>query len=124
MSQISPYKFTTERALEVQNWAEDICVRGSFARDDYHELLELITYILGGVIRRRSEVNKDAQPQVIAFTIKCPGVSHNARFMAKAIYYLKMFMALPQFIEKAAISVVQEKQIVLFDKRTGCPCIV
>ena len=111
MSQIDPYKFTTESALEVKNDAEDICIRGQFPRGDYSKLLELTTHILGGVIRRRREVNKDAQPQVIAFRMKCLGVLHNARFMAKAIYYIKMFMTLPQFIKKAPISVVQKRQI-------------
>ena len=111
MSQIDPYRFTTESALEVKNDAEDICIRGQFPRGDYSKLLELTTHILGGVIRRRREVNKDAQPQVIAFRMKCLGVLHNARFKAKAIYSIKMFMTLPQFIKKAPISVVQKRQI-------------
>ena len=51
MSQIDPYKFTTKIALEVQNWAEDkVRVRGSFPRENYRELLKLITHILGKVI--------------------------------------------------------------------------
>ena len=61
VSQIGPYKFTTGRGLEVKNWDGDICVRKLFPREKYRELLKLITHILNGVIRRESEVKKDAE---------------------------------------------------------------
>ena len=98
VSQIGPYKFTTGRGLEVKNWAGDICVRNMFPREKYRVLLKLITHMLKGVIRRRSEVKKNEEPQVIAFRMKCPEAIHNVRFMAKTIYYLKLYMTLPQFI--------------------------
>ena len=111
VSLVGPYKFATERALAVKEWAEQCCIRGSFPREDYRELLELITHMLGGTIKRRSEVNKEAPPRVVQFNMLCPGTIHHARFMAKAIYYRKMFMTLPQLLQKDIVTDVQASQI-------------
>lgn len=48
-------------------------------RDDYREVLQLAVLFLGGAI----EAN---------VTIRAPGAFHNARWMAKIIYCLKMFL--------------------------------
>lgn len=56
----------------------------SFARDDYKEFLELVIIFLGGT-----------PPRGIQF--KKPGALHHARWMAKAIYSLKILIFRDQF---------------------------
>ena len=46
----SPHTLRTTRALEVREWAEQQLLRGSFGRDDYRELCELIVVFLGGEV--------------------------------------------------------------------------
>ena len=48
ISLYGPYRFTTERALEVKAWSEKCCADGSFPREDYREFLELITQVKYG----------------------------------------------------------------------------
>lgn len=45
-----PYTLRTARALEVREWAQQQLLRGSFGRDDYRELCELIVVFLGGEV--------------------------------------------------------------------------
>jgi hypothetical protein len=106
-----PYKFSTERALSVKVWAEKCCSTGVFPREDYRELLELITHVLNGEIVRKSVVNRDAAPKVVAFKMERPGAFHHARFMAKSIYYIKMYMLLPQLLNRSLITQLQANQI-------------
>ena len=47
---VRPHTFYTARALEVKEWAEEQLLRGSFGRDDYRELCELIVVFLGGEV--------------------------------------------------------------------------
>jgi len=63
------------RALEVQQ-----------PRDDYQELLRLSLLFLGG-----DNADKGSS------TFRAPGPTHHARWMAKAIYALKMFLFRSQF---------------------------
>ena len=42
--------FLAERAVAVRSWAEDRLLAGSFGRDDYRELCELIVVYLGGEV--------------------------------------------------------------------------
>lgn len=68
--------------VDVVNFCENELKKGTF-RDDYKELLELTLIFLGqkeGVIKFRP-----------------PGAIHHARWMAKAIYSLKIFMFSSQF---------------------------
>ena len=111
VSPTGPYKFTTERAKDVKEWAEQCCLNGSFPREDYRELLELLCHVLGGTIRRRSTVKKDEPPRIVSFHMEQPGAFHHARFMAKAIYYIKMFMVLPQLTEKDLVTLQQAEQV-------------
>lgn len=53
-------------------------------RDDYRELLELVIIFLGGRIQGGNRLRK-------------PGAMHQARWMAKAIYSLKIFILREQF---------------------------
>ena len=53
-------------------------------RDDYHELLELTIIFLGAT-----------PPRGIKF--QCPGALHRARWMARAIYSIKMWLFRSQF---------------------------
>ena len=75
-----------------------------FPREDYRELLELITHALGGQIVRRSVVKKAAPPKLVEFKMERPGALHHARFMAKSIYYIKMLMLTPQLLNKTLIT--------------------
>lgn len=74
-------------------------IKDDFPRDDYKELLELIIIFLGGV-----------PPQGIHF--RAPGAYHLARWMAKAIYCLKIFLFRKQF----KITQKEEKEL----KRICC----
>ena len=60
----------------------DFCLteyqRGSFPRGDYKELLELSIICLGG--------------DVAKFQFRLPGAVHHARWMAKGIYFLKIYL--------------------------------
>ena len=110
-SAIGPFKFETERALDVKAWAEECCKTGVFPREDYRELLELITHVLGGRIVRTSIVNKEAPPRAVEFQMERPGAFHHARFMAKAIYFIKMFMLTPQLLQQGLVTHFETTQI-------------
>ena len=110
-SLVGPFKLSTELALSVKTWAENCCVNGSFPREDYWELLELVTHVLGGVIRRQSMINKDKPPRVVGFQMEQPGAFHHARFMAKAIYYVKMYMVLHQLNGNGLVTADQAAQV-------------
>ena len=110
VSSYGPYLFSTERALMVKEWAEDCCKTGVFPREDYRELLELITFVLNGEIFRKSNIN-DTELRKIDFKMERPGAFHHARFMAKAIYYIKMFVLLPQLLDKSIFTYAEGNQI-------------
>ena len=112
-SPLGPYKFETERALEVKTWAEKCCVDGVFPREDYRELLELLTHLLGGKIFRKGKKNP---PKEVQFKMERPGAFHHARFMSKAIYFLKMFMLTPQLLSRALITHFEANQIEIIAK--------
>ena len=57
-------------------WAEQESGKGTWPREDYKELLDLLIVSLEGNI-------KD-------FKFKMPGANHHARWISKAIYYLKL----------------------------------
>jgi len=65
-------KFSKDRLLEKQ------------PRDDYRELLELTVIFLGGKLSNDN-------------SFKIPGAIHHARWMAKAIYSLKIYVFREQF---------------------------
>ena len=92
-SPIGPYKFATERALNISEWAEKWFEEGVFPREDYRELTELLTYVLHGNFRRKGS-NKDKPPENVDFKMERPGAFRHARCMAKAIYNIKMFLLL------------------------------
>ena len=97
------YQFSTEMAsevpevlLEVQSWAESSCIYGIFPREDYRELLALLYFVLGAKIRRKLLRGI----RILDFKMKLPGAYDHVKFSAKAIYYIKMFMLLPQLIDR------------------------
>ena len=65
-----------KEAEDVLDWAQDQLQRNTWPREDYKELLELLIVSLGGTVP--------------GFSFKMPGADHHARWMSKAIYYLKM----------------------------------
>lgn len=68
----------TSQANEVKEWAGNCLKNNVFPREDYKELCELMAIFLG------------ADLSTNPFSIRRPGADHHARFMAKAIYYLKI----------------------------------
>ena len=79
--------------LELENSAEIISfceekLMENHPRDDYKELLELTIMCLGGEPQPRKGKGKHFMQ---------PGAMHQARWMAKAIYTLKMFLFRDQF---------------------------
>ena len=65
-----------EVAKDVLIWAEAEVEKGTFPRDDYREMIELLVISLGGHIEN--------------FSFKLPGPDHHARWMAKVNYNLKL----------------------------------
>ena len=41
---------------------------------------------------------------------ECPGAFHHARFMAKAIYYIKMFLLLLELMSREFITELEKRQ--------------
>ena len=73
----------TNKAKESLEWALYHLDKGTWPRDDCRELLELMVVWLGG------DVN--------SFVFKRPGPVHHARWMAKAIYNIKLYLLMRQF---------------------------
>ena len=63
-------------AEAVLGWAQEQLLAKTWPREDYKELLELLIVSLGGTVP--------------GFSFKIPGADHHARWMSKAIYYLKI----------------------------------
>ena len=72
-----------KRAQVMLAWAEAHLSDGTWPRCDYKELLELVITWLGG--------------SVPSFTLKYPGADHHARWLSKAIYYMKLALLIGQF---------------------------
>ena len=86
-----PRDFLTTRAFEVLEWCTLKMQQGTFnnQRDDYRELCELVVVYLGGQIVRK---RKDDTLEHLDFVMKHPGAFHHVRFLAKALYLIKMSM--------------------------------
>ena len=63
----------------VLNFLEDWMLNGESLREDYLEIVQVSFLFLGGII-----------PKDITFTLKDPGASHHARWMAVCIYTITM----------------------------------
>lgn len=68
-----------EQAKEVKVWVEKCLKKKVFPREDYRELCELMAVFLDANLPNE-------------FAMRCPGADHHARFMSKAIYYLKIYL--------------------------------
>ena len=81
-----------EKANQVLQWGDRMIQQGTWAIEDYRELLELVVIYLGGVvkpIRKNSAVPIDVH-------IRKPGAVHHARFMASSLYISNISMYLHQ----------------------------
>ena len=89
---VHPMDFLTTCALDVLQWGTEQMREGMFnqQRDDYRELCELVVVYLGGAVSRK----RKAGVTQIAFTMRHPGAFHQARFLRKALYLIKMSMML------------------------------
>lgn len=67
-----------DQAKLVLSWAQLHLKNGTFPRDDYRELMELLVVLLGGTIT--------------GFSFKLPGPDHHARWMSKCLYLLKIYL--------------------------------
>ena len=84
-----------QRALDVLTWADYHMREGTWPREDYRELLELVVIFLGGVVKRMQYGSYN----VITSPIRKPGACHRARFMASCLYLLKIYFYSAQFVE-------------------------
>ena len=84
-----------QRASDVLAWAEHHMSIGTWAREDYRELLELTVLYLGGLVKRMQKGSYN----VIRSPIRKPGACHRARFMASCLYLYKIYMFQSQFME-------------------------
>ena len=73
------HSFIIEQANLVKEWVEKCLKENVFPREDYRELCELIAVFLG--VQLPNE-----------FSMRLPGADHHARFMSKAICYLKLYL--------------------------------
>ena len=103
-----PLDFVTTRALEVRQWGTEQMRSGTFdqQRDDYRELCELVVFYLGGSVSRKRKVGGAVQ---LPFTMRHPGAFHQARFLSKALYLIKMSMMMD----------VLPESVVPLDKRSS-----
>ena len=69
-----------KRAEEILLWALEHLKKGTFARNYYEELLELVIVWLGWHVEN--------------FSFKYPGADHHARWMSKALYFMKLLLLL------------------------------
>ena len=87
-----------KQARDVLSWAEVHLDKATWPRDDYKELLHLIIIWLGGAVK--------------SFTFKFPGADHHARWLSKAIYYMKLALLSGQFYmeeeEKKEVAIISE----------------
>ena len=72
-----------QEAKSVLEWAEKELEKNTWPREDYRELLRLSIMVLGGTVP--------------GFQFLQPGPDHHARWMSKALYYLKMKLLLNIF---------------------------
>lgn len=87
-------------AEEIKHFCFDQLAK-NICRDDYKELLELVVLFLGFNLPNGNRFRK-------------PGASHHARWMAKAIYALKLFMFRDQFnISKIELNGIRDVCIFL-----------
>ena len=70
-------------AIDTLHWAEGHLQQGTWPRDDYLELLQLVIVWLGGEVRN--------------FRFCFPGPDHHACWLSKAIYFLKLAILQNQF---------------------------
>ena len=72
-----------QEAKSVLAWAERELEKNTWPREDYRELLRLAIVVLGGTVP--------------GFQFLQPGPDHHARWMSKAIYFLKMKLLLNSY---------------------------
>ena len=72
------------QAQSVLEWGLGVLDKNVFPRDDYKELIQLIVVWIGGPVK--------------AFSFKFPGADHHARWMSKAIYFMKLALVQKQFV--------------------------
>ena len=83
-----------QRASEVLEWATMHMEIATFPREDYRELIELVTVFLGGVVKR---VRNGVTVPLDNPPIRKPGAIHRARFMASCLFLLKIFLYQKQY---------------------------
>ena len=71
-------KWMANQAMQVLEWAQEHLRKGTWPREDYKELLQLVIVCLRG--------------KVEDFKFRLPGADHHARWMWKAIYYVKIWL--------------------------------
>ena len=62
-------------------WADFHMQNATWPREDYRELLELVTVYLGGIVKRVQH----RKVVIIDVSIRKPGALHRARFMASCL---------------------------------------
>ena len=106
MNNLAKFDVTTHLGTELEEESQNTLMfckkcltENIFPQEDYKELCQLTVLWLGGVVDN--------------FQFQWPGPVHHARFMAKAIYYLKMqltsrHVAIFTESEKVEISLMAE----------------
>ena len=88
-----PNDWRHSRASDVLEWAHKHMEIATWPREDYRELIELVSLFLGGVTKR---VHKEVAVTVDPY-IRKPGGHHQARFMASCLYLLKIYLFRHEF---------------------------
>ena len=92
--------FLKDQAESVLKWGLNMIKHNVFPRDDYKELVQLVVVWLGGPVK--------------TFSFRVPGADHHARWMSKAIYFMKLELLSNQFqmTEKESASVTKMAEFV------------
>ena len=85
---VNPSDWRSTKAATVLQWANNHMELGTWSREDYRELLELVVIFLGGVTKRV----RNNQVVEVEDVIRLPGACHRARFMASCLYLLKIYL--------------------------------
>lgn len=96
--------FLKESLQDVREQILDFCaeyLKKDLIRSDYKEFLELINIFLGG-------------QSLSGATFHPPGAIHHARWMAKAIYCLKMFIFRKQFLSNKKNDEIKCRDVCIF----------
>ena len=104
----------SQQAEIARTFAENVNASKSWIREDYQEMAELLIVYFEGVVRRRGA---DGTPYHHDWHMERPGAVSTARFIGRALYFMKIEMTKHQ-IPESVVSNAEKDQIGRISKFT------